>query len=187
MRLTSRDPQTHAHNAVDKLLWRPVEAYDFQLDAADGRRISLSQFRGRTVVFAFGFTHCPSICPATLSHFAAIRKALPESAREGVQFLFISVDPERDSPAKMQEYADFFDPKILGLTGSLTDLRALAYKYKGKFTKLASEGDPRNYFVDHSADAYIIAPDGKWVMSYPFEKLSATQELAADIARVGKN
>lgn len=180
-----RDPQEHAHGKFGKLLFRPVEAYDFQLTDHHGRPVRLSQFRGQAVVFAFGFTNCPNICPATLAHFANIRKALPPGVRDKVQFLFIGVDPERDTPEKLGEYVPFFDPAFLGLTGSPTALQGTAYKYKASFAKNPPRGDdPADYFVDHTADTYLISPEGKWVMSWPLEELAKTGEVAREIARV---
>jgi len=179
-----RDPQEHVHGAVDRMLFQPVEAYDFKLTGPDGQPVRLSQFRGRTVVFAFGFTNCPNICPATLSHFAAIRKALPEGVRDKVQFLFVSLDPERDTPERLKEYVPFFDESFIGLTGDLTAIRGVAYKYKATFTKNPPrDGDPKNYFVDHSADTYLINPEGKWVMTWPLEELAKTDEIAGEITR----
>jgi len=185
MRLTMRDPQAHAHGAVDKMLFKPVQAYDFELTDHNGKRAKLSQFRGKTVFFAFGFTHCPSICPATLSHFAAIREKLPADVRDKVQFLFISVDPKRDSQERLKEWVTFFDPSIIGLTGDATTLKGIAYKYKATYTMgKPVDGDPENYSIDHSADAYLIDPSGKWVMAYPFEELPKAVEIAEDITKV---
>jgi protein SCO1/2 len=185
MRLTMRDPQAHAHGAVGKMLFQPVKAFDFELTDHDGNPAKLSKFRGKTVFFAFGFTHCPSICPATLSHFAAISDALPADVRDKVQFLFISLDPKRDSPGRLKEWVTFFDPGIIGLTGDTTTLRGVAYKYKATYTVgQPVDGDPENYQLDHSADAYLIDPTGKWVMSYPFEELPKAQEIARDITKV---
>jgi Uncharacterized protein SCO1/SenC/PrrC, involved in biogenesis of respiratory and photosynthetic systems len=187
-RLAMRHPQAHAHGTLEKLLFRPVEAYNFELTDHDGRRVNLKQFRGQTVLFALGFTHCPSICPATLSHFAAIREALPDDVRDKVRFLFISVDPERDTPERLKEWVTFYDPEFLGLTGDVTALRGVAYKYKATYTKgKPAADDPLNYQVDHSADAYLIGPDGRWMMAYPFEELPKAESIARDIARVARS
>lgn len=184
-RLAMRDPQAHAHGAVDKLFFQPVDAFNFQLTDHHGKPAELKQFRGKTVFFAFGFTHCPSICPATLSHFTAIKEALPADVRGKVEFLFISVDPQRDSPERLKEYMTFYDPAFLGLTGDTTALRGAAYKYKATYTRQKpAADDPQNYNVDHTADAYLIGPDGRWMMTYPFEELPKARSIAADIAKV---
>jgi protein SCO1/2 len=182
--LAVRDPQKHAHNALDKMLWRPVEAYNFRLTDHNGRKVELRDFRGQTVVFAFGFTHCPSICPATLSHLTAIKEALPPGARDKVRFLFVSLDPPRDTPERLREFVTFYDPDFLGLTGDLTELKAMAYKYKASWTVGApAPGDPQTYNLDHTADLYVIDPEGTWVMAYPFEELPEAKMIAGEIAR----
>lgn len=183
--LAMRDPQAHAHGAVEKLLFKPVEAFNFKLTDHNGQPAELKDFRGKAVFFAFGFTHCPSICPATLSHFTAIKEALPADVRDKVQFLFISVDPQRDSPEQLKDYVTFYDPSFIGLTGDSTALLSAAYKYKASYTKEKPPGDnPMIYNVDHTADAYLIGPDGRWMMAYPFEELPKAQVIAADIAKV---
>lgn len=183
--LATRDPQKHVHGWLDRLLWRKVPAYNFRLTDHNGQPVELAQFRGKVVVFSFGFTNCPNICPATLSHFAAIRKALPEASRDKVQFLFISVDPDRDTRERLARYVPYFDPSFLGLTGSVQDLAKAAYAYKASYKKEKPKADdPKNYFVDHTADAYLIGPDGMWELSYPFEELPKKDMIARDIAKL---
>lgn len=186
--LATRDPQKHVHGWLDRLLWRKVPANDFRLTDHNGQPVELAQFRGKVVVFSFGFTNCPNICPATLSHFAAIRKALPEASRDKVQFLFISVDPDRDTRERLAKYVPYFDPSFLGLTGSAQDLAKAAYAYKASYKKEKPKGDdPKNYFVDHTADVFLIGPDGMWELSYPFEELPKTDMIARDIAKLAES
>ena len=183
--LATRDPQKHVHGWLDRLLWRKVPAYNFRLTDHNGQPVELAQFRGKVVVFSFGFTNCPNICPATLSHFAAIRKALPEASRDKVQFLFISVDPDRDTRERLAKYVPYFDASFLGLTGSAQDLAKAAYAYKASYKKEKPKADdPKNYFVDHTADVFLIGPDGLWELSYPFEELPKTDMIARDILRL---
>ena len=183
--LATRDPQKHVHGWLDRLLWRKVPAYNFRLTDHNGQPVELAQFRGKVVVFSFGFTNCPNICPATLSHFAAIRKALPEASRDKVQFLFISVDPDRDTRERLAKYVPYFDASFLGLTGSAQDLAKAAYAYKASYKKEKPKADdPKNYFVDHTADVFLIGPDGMWELSYPFEELPKTDMIARDILRL---
>lgn len=183
--LVTRDPQTHVHGWVDRLLWQRVPAPDFTLTDHNGKSVSLSQFRGKAVLFSFGFTHCPNICPATLSHFVGIREALPEGLRDQVQFLFISVDPERDTPERLKEYVPFFQEDFLGLTGTDAAIRDVVYRYKASFLHGKPRGgDPKDYFVDHTADVFLVGPDGQWELAYPFEELPKTQMIADDIVRL---
>jgi len=183
--LATRDPQKHVHNGLDRLLWRRVEAYNFRLTDHHGRPVELAQFRGKVVVFSFGFTNCPNICPATLSHLAAVREALSEAERDKVQFLFISVDPERDTGERLGHYVPFFEETFLGVTGSEQDLKRVAYEYKASYTREKPKGnDPKNYFVDHTADVFLIGPEGQWELSYPFEELTKTEAIAKDIRKL---
>lgn len=185
MRLTMRDPQAHAHGPIEKMLFRPEEAFNFKLTDHNGKPMELKQFRGKTVFFAFGFTHCPSICPATLTHFSAIKDALPANIRDKVVFLFVSVDPQRDTPERLKEFVNFYDPAFIGVTGDTMALKSAAYKYRASYTFGKPEaGDPQNYSVDHSADAYLIGPDGRWMMAYPFEDLPKADVIARDIGKL---
>lgn len=161
------------------------EAYDFELTDHNRQPLRLSQFHGKILIFAFGFTNCPSICPATLAHFSAIRRALAESDRDRVQFLFISVDPARDTPEKLKKYVPFFDPGFLGATGTDEALRKTAAAYYANFKIVREPGNaPDNYNVDHTSYAYLINPSGKWELLYAFDKLPQTDRIATDIHRV---
>lgn len=185
--LASRNPQEHVHNWLDRLLWRSVEGYNFRLTDHHGRPVELNQFRGKVVVFSFGFTHCPNICPTMLSELAAVREKLPEDLRDSVQFLFISVDPKRDTPARLAEYVPFFDESFLGVTGSETDLKRVVYEYRASYAHgKPKDENPLDYFVDHTADVFVIAPDGQWVISYPFEELTRTDMIANDLVRFAR-
>jgi protein SCO1/2 len=170
-----------------KELWPTKAAYDFQLTDQDGRPLTLDQFRGKVVLFAFGFTHCPSYCPATLTHFSAIRKALPEALRDRVQFLFISLDPARDTPASLKQFVSFYDPSFLAATGTESNLQMAITAYYGSFRKVAPDiSDPDNYLIDHTTQANLINPAGRWELYYSFEKLSNAQAIAKDIERILK-
>jgi protein SCO1/2 len=183
--LATRDPQAHVHGPLDRLLWKKVDAFNFKLTGHHGRPVELAQFRGKVVVFSFGFTHCPNICPATLAHFSAIRKALPEAERDKVRFLFISVDPGRDTPERLAEYVPYFDPAFIGLTGTEPELEKVVYEYKASFAKgKPAKEDPKTYFVNHTADVFVIGPEGRWEISYPFEELPKTEMIAADITKL---
>ncbi len=168
-----------------KELWPTKAAYDFQLTDQDSKPLSLAQFQGKVVLFAFGFTHCPSYCPATLAHFSAIRKALPEALRDRVQFLFISLDPSRDTPASLKQFISFYDPSFLAATGTESNLQMAVTAYYASFRKVAPDiADPENYLIDHTTQAYLINPASRWELYYSFEKLSDAHAIAKDIERV---
>lgn len=135
---------------------------DFTLLSASGP-VSLKDYQGKVVLVYFGYTYCPDICPTSLASTAAGLNLLKPEELAKVAMLFISVDPERDTPARLKEYAEFFHPAIVGVTGTPENLAEIAKRY-GVFyakQKVATAGD--GYVVDHSADTYVVGRDGKLV------------------------
>lgn len=127
---------------------------DFALTDHDGKPRRLADFKGRVVVVFFGFTHCPDVCPTALAQMAKTLKSLdPEDARR-VQVLFITVDPERDSPAVLRDYVTAFNPEFLALTGSVDDIARTTREFKVLAAKTA-ESSPGNYSVDHSTQTFV--------------------------------
>jgi len=125
----------------------------------DGRPASLTNFRGKAVVLFFGYTSCPDICPTTLSRYAAVMKALgPEAER--VQVLFVTLDPGRDTPARLKEYVPWFDPAFIGLTGSATEIAEATREFR-IFSAIKEVGGGMGYVLDHSAGSYVFDPAGK--------------------------
>ena len=121
--------------------------------------------RGRWTVAFLGFTHCPDVCPTTLAELASAekrwREALPEPQRP--QMLFVSVDPERDSPDRVGDYAQFFSPHALAATGSVADLERFGASLLLVFTKVPLPGDNADaYTIDHSTQAVLIDPHGRF-------------------------
>lgn len=135
----------------------------FELTDHHGARRSLKDFRGKVVLLYFGYTHCPDVCPTDLMEVAGLLRLLGDRARE-VQALYVTVDPERDTAAHLAGYVTAFDPRILGLTGSVAEIRAMAESYKAYFAKVpASLG----YLMEHSANFYVLDRDGKFAGSLP--------------------
>ena len=133
---------------------------DFTLQSAGGD-ISLKDFRGKIVLIYFGYTSCPDVCPTSLGALAAALKRLNEQEMAQIQPLFISVDPERDDLKKLQQYSQYFHPKMIGATGKLDYLRALAKRYGAYFRKAPVEHSSLGYAVDHSSTIYVVGKDGK--------------------------
>jgi len=133
--------------------------YGKQLSLVDhnGVRRTLAEFRGKVVVLFFGFTQCPDVCPTTMAEVAQALKTLGEDAGR-VQVLMVTVDPERDSAEVLREYVTAFDPRFLGLRGSLEETQAAAKEFKIYFEKRKS-GD--SYTVDHSGQTYVLDPAGR--------------------------
>ncbi|TIC81238.1 SCO family protein [Crenobacter intestini] len=131
---------------------------DFALLADDGQRVALSDYRGKVVALFFGYTHCPDVCPTTMLEYAAARRALGEDGR-GLQVLFVSLDPARDTPAVLKGYVPHFDPTFVGLTGTADEVAAVAGRFKIVANRVEGEGG--GYTLDHSAGSYLIGRDGQ--------------------------
>jgi protein SCO1/2 len=134
-------------------------ASDFDLPDANGQRRTLADFKGRVVVVFFGFTHCPDVCPTTLIELAEVKKALgPDGER--VQGIFITVDPERDTPELLRPYVNNFDPSFVALRGTPEETAAIAKKFKVFFAKVPGKTEG-NYTIDHTAASFVFDAKGK--------------------------
>ncbi|MBV9672492.1 MAG: SCO family protein [Verrucomicrobia bacterium] len=161
------------------------QAYDFKLVDQEGHSFRLDQLRGKLVLFSFGFTHCPNVCPTTLSDLGKVYRSLPERERAKVQVVFISVDPQRDKPELLKNYVPYFDKSFIGLTGSPEQIAQTAKAYGAYYEKVHTPGeDPDVYFMDHSAFIYLISPDSRWKLIYNFDQLHQTQKMVGDIERI---
>jgi len=138
---------------------------DFTLQSESGS-YSLAQSRGKIVLIYFGFTSCPDVCPTTLSNVAQAFKGLKPDELKTAQMLFISIDPERDTLDKLQEYSKFFHPQILALTGSAEELQKAASLYGASFRKQKVSSE-MGYTMDHTTSVFVVNKVGKWVDSIP--------------------
>ncbi len=132
---------------------------DFALVSAAGP-VELKALRGKLVVLFFGYTSCPDVCPTSLGLLSMAFSELQDSELEQVQGLFISVDPERDSLERLQEYGEYFHPQILGITGSPEQVTVVADMYGAAYRK-SGQGESSNYMMDHTADLYVIDQTGR--------------------------
>jgi protein SCO1/2 len=158
----------------------PEPAAALVLTDAEGKAFDLAAQRGAVVLVYFGYTHCPDVCPTTLSDWAAARRALGDDA-EQVRFVFVSVDPERDTPELSLAYARQFDASFVGLTGTDAELEALKAAWH---IAAYPEGDPRtrDYTVAHPAHTYVIDTEGRLRVLY--EPGVRGEELAEDIRKL---
>ncbi|GAB6065532.1 SCO family protein [Aquifex pyrophilus] len=117
------------------------------------------------VLVFFGYTHCPDVCPAAMYTLKKTMEKLDEDEKKRVQVVFISVDPERDTPELASRYAKYFDKSFLGLTGTPEEIKEVAKHYK-VFYKKVQQKDEKNYLVDHTALIYLITKDGKIKLIY---------------------
>ncbi|MEW6164738.1 MAG: SCO family protein [Pseudomonadota bacterium] len=138
---------------------------DFTLDGPRGA-VSLSDYRGRLVLLQFGYTYCPDICPTALTIIADALAGLTAAERARVQALFVSVDPERDTVARLAEYTAFFHPDIVGLTGPNPRLAEIASRYGAVFVR-QDDASAGGYVIDHTALTYLIDGEGRLVASLP--------------------
>jgi protein SCO1/2 len=135
---------------------------------ANGRAVSNQDFRGRFQLLTFGYTYCPDICPTTLAEMAMVISRLGKEA-DGLQALFITVDPERDTADTLRDYVAFFDPRIIALTGSPALVRKAAESFKVRYEKVREPGAPEDqYAVDHSAGMYLLGPDGRFIRKFAY-------------------
>jgi len=162
-------------NAVD-ISWRYEQAAaDFRLTDAAGKMRSLSDFRGKVVVLFFGYTHCPEVCPTTLADLSQVIRLLGPDA-EKVQVLFVTLDPERDTPAVLAKFVPSFNPSFLGLYG---DAQATAQAAKVFAVSYEKHADKNGYTLDHSDGTYLIGKNGKIVLLSPYGQ--RTELLVQDI------
>jgi len=122
--------------------------------------ISLQQLRGKVVALYFGYTQCPDICPTSLGYLNLALAKLSAEELAGFQGLFVSVDPKRDSLQRLKDYGEYFNPAILGVTGSVTQIDEAVKRY-GAAYRISDTGSQMGYIVDHSADTYLIDRQGR--------------------------
>jgi protein SCO1 len=152
----------------------------YLLQDPNGRSITNEDFRGRFQLIAFGYTYCPDICPTTLVEMAAVLKQLGDQASR-LQPIFITVDPERDTAKVLKTYTEFFDPRILGLTGSPALVRRAADNFRIRYAKVREPGS-ENYAVDHSAGMILLGPDGEFIKKFAFA--TPVADISAQLAEI---
>lgn len=137
----------------------------FMLTAPDGTVVTDQTYRGKWLLIFFGYTFCPDTCPTTLNQIAAALEKLGRDS-EKLQPLFITLDPERDTPETLKGYTAAFDPRIVGLTGSLQQIAAVAEGYGAYGTAHQHKAGAKDYLVDHSTYIYLMDPQGKFVRGF---------------------
>ena len=150
---------------------------DFELIGPDGKEISSKSFRGKVMLIYFGYTYCPDVCPMTLSHLKVGMLELAEEAK-GVQVLFVSIDPERDTRDKLNEYVPYFHPDFIGLTGSVSDVGIVARQYGAGYFKQEVES-VEGYFMAHTDAVFLVDQKGRYRGRYKTER--DMEKLISDI------
>jgi protein SCO1/2 len=145
----------------------PRPAADFTLTTPDGTAFRLSHQRDQVVVLSFGYTFCPDVCPTTLVELAQVKALLGEAGKR-IQVVFITLDPERDTPERLGLYMRAFDPSFIGLTGSPEQLARVRDAYRVIAKKQVVPGPSAAYLIAHSAYVYVIDPKGQLQLLFPF-------------------
>lgn len=162
--ITSEAASTPDAKRLDNLFGGP-----FELTATDYSRVTDVSLRGKFLLVMFGYTNCPDICPLAMSIVGEAIDRLGEQSNS-VQPVFITVDPERDTPQKLGEYAKSFHPRFLMLSGTEKEIAAVAKAYRvhrSKYALSAQGADDSSYGVDHGSLIYLIGPDGKFRTIFP--------------------
>jgi protein SCO1/2 len=150
----------------------------FRLVDQSGRAVTDQDLKGRPFLVFFGFTHCPDVCPTTLFEVSEVLRQLGPDA-DGVRALFVTVDPERDTPEKLKDYLSNFDPHLIGLTGTPDAVDRMLKAYRVYYKKVPTEGG--GYTMDHTALVYLMDKQGRFVA--PFNLKQGTADAAANLRR----
>jgi protein SCO1/2 len=154
--------------------WKPIPVAvmtkqplggDFVLQSAGGP-VDTATLRGQVMLVYFGYTYCPDICPTSLAVTSEAMKKLTPDELARVRLVFVSIDPQRDTPARLKDYVEFFHPNMVGVTGSAEQIAAAARLYGAAYAR-KDVGSAAGYVMDHSAWTYVVAPDGKLVGRIP--------------------
>jgi protein SCO1 len=147
----------------------PTAAADIRLTEADGTPFVLSEATADLVVVYFGYTHCPDVCPTTMTDLHGALDRVPEDRRDDVQVVMVTIDPERDTPEIMGRYVAYFDDSFVGLSGPPVDLHKLMEAWDIRVQRDEAGTAGGDYFLSHPADTYVVDPQGlQLVMAIPF-------------------
>ena len=159
-------------------LYDPAQpAPEIALTRADGQPFRLSAEKGKLTFLFFGYTSCPDVCPTTMADLRQVRQAVGAKADQ-FDVVFVTVDPDRDTPDKIQQYASFFDPGFIGLSGSMDVLQPVWTEY-GVFRKIEASTSLTDYSVTHSSLLYLIDQEGNLRLSYSFG--TPPEDIAHDV------
>lgn len=173
--MTACSEKTAQFRAID--ITGAEYARDFQLTDHNGQARTLKDFKGKIVVVFFGYTQCPDVCPTTLAELAEVKRSLgADGAR--LQGVFVTVDPERDTPEVLKAYMGNFDPAFVALRGTPEQLVAVAKEYKVYYKKVEGK-TPTSYIMDHSAGSFIYDTQGRLRLYTRYG--SGAQALADDV------
>jgi protein SCO1/2 len=159
----------------------PYSIGDFTLQSDQGD-IHLSDFQGKVVLLYFGYTYCPDVCPATMADLSQVMEDLGKDSSK-VQVIFISVDPDRDTPEELGIYARYFYPDFIGATSTADNIADVAYKF-GVYYEIIPAASGENYTIDHTATVWVIDQSGGLYLEWPYGTPSS--DMASDLKRLLK-
>jgi protein SCO1/2 len=171
-------PYTFRGSLIDP----PMPSTDFVLEDQHGADFRLSAQQGKVVVMTFGYTSCPDVCPTTLADFKRVQTLLGDQADQ-VQFVFVTVDPERDTPERLEQYMTAFDPAFRGLHGDMRQLEHIWESY-GVYHEQQEVGSAAGYLVDHTSRIYVVDTQGNLRLTFPFG--ATTEDMAQDIRHLAE-
>lgn len=179
--VTALDACGGSHAAATKFYASDISSFmpplEFNLTDDSGTPVTAASLHGKTLLLYFGYTHCPDVCPTTLADLAQVLKRLGPAA-DSVRVLFVSVDPQRDTPQLLGRYTLSFAPQILGLTGTDAQLTALTKRYRAAYRRDAPDADG-NYAVYHSSAVFVFDREGRArLLASPSE---SSEQLAQDL------
>jgi protein SCO1/2 len=182
-------PRLRPYSFHGTVLQSTQPAPDFELNAAHGQTVRLSDFRGKLVLLYFGYTFCPDVCPTSLSKLAKAMDILGNQS-DDVQVIMISVDPERDTPELLSEYVSFFHPSFIGVTGTPDEIVEVTSLY-GIYYQAHEGTEASGYLVDHTASVIVVGQDGYLKLVYPYttpdqDAYISAEDIAADLVNLLK-
>lgn len=175
---TNQNPPPELRDATLLPELRPLASFSLVDDR--GETYDNQRLLGHWTLLSFGYTHCPDICPTTLAMLAQVNQQLKE---RGIQVpfktRFVSIDPERDTPQRLQEYVSYFDPDFMGVTGSPEALSALTRPLGILYRKVITEESAMGYVMDHSASLILLDPQGRYfaLFSSPHDAAALTEDI----------
>ncbi len=159
----------------------PTIGGPFTLEDSAGKTVTDRDYRGKYMLVYFGYTYCPDVCPTTLNAVAdALDKLGPKA--KALRPIFITVDPQRDTPDVMKQYTMAFSPALIGLTGTPDQIARVAKEYRVYYAKHVTGPGPNDYSMDHSSIIYLMGPDGNFIA--PIRADQSGDEMAAAIAKL---